>query len=265
MKASHKLVAAVLAAGLLASCDGVRRERLDLTVERKWPAAEIERLRVSEANGSVNVEASPADEITLVAHVHGRGERPDPNQENQGYFTARVSGDTLRIGRHSKGRRTFTFFGRGGGMTVDYTLKVPADVALDLQTVNGRIITRGVDGETEATTVNGNIDIETSGTSELSASAVNGRVRAKFLRSFQGAHFKTVNGAVDATLPSDASFAVNLSQVNGDFEASFPLNIRSNPGSRRVSGEVNGGRHELRIVTVNGHVELSQLTPASAK
>jgi DUF4097 and DUF4098 domain-containing protein YvlB len=84
-------------------------------------------------------------------------------------------------------------------------------------------------------------------------------VRAKFLESFQGARFKTVNGGVEAILPQNASFAVDLSQVNGDFEASFPLSIHSNPGSRRVSGEVNGGRHDLKIVTVNGDVELAKL------
>jgi hypothetical protein len=47
--------------------------------------------------------------------------------------------------------------------------------------------------------------------------------------------------------------------VNGDFEASFPLSIHSNPGSRRVSGEVNGGKYELQITTVNGDVEVQHL------
>ena len=57
---------------------------------------------------------------------------------------------------------------------------------------------------------------------------------------------KTVNGGVTAALPPSASFTGDFSQVNGDFEAAFPLNIHSHPGSRRVSGEVNGGRYELQ-------------------
>jgi DUF4097 and DUF4098 domain-containing protein YvlB len=107
--------------------------------------------------------------------------------------------------------------------------------------------------------VNGAIDIETAGLNELRATTVNGAVKATFTRDFQGARFKTVNGGVEAFFPQNASFAVDLSQVNGDFEASFPLSIHSNPGSRRVSGEVNGGRHDLKIVTVNGDVELAKL------
>ena len=62
--------------------------------------------------------------------------------------------------------------------------------------------------------------------------------------------------AVHAVLPPNASFACVLSQVNGDFEAAFPLTIHSHPGSRRVSGEVNGGRYDLNIVTVNGDIKL---------
>ena len=182
-------------------------------------------------------------------------------QENDGLFTTEIDGDTLRIGRRKEERDGWNvnFFWDRDEVEIDYVLKVPPSVALDVSTVNGRIATRGTEGETEASTVNGSIDIETSGTHELQASSVNGRLRAKFTKSFQGARFKTVNGSVEASLPQNASFTVNLSQVNGDFEAAFPLSIHSNPGSRRVSGEVNGGRHDLKIVTVNGDVELAKL------
>ena len=115
---------------------------------------------------------------------------------------------------------------------VDYELHVPPSVALELRTVNGRIETRGVDSEVEASSVNGTLDLETGGSRELVAHTVNGRGRARFVRDFQGAQLKTVNGSVEAVLPPTASFACDLSQVNGDFEASFPLNIHSHPGRR---------------------------------
>lgn len=231
-----------------------------VTINRSWPAASIHDLRVFEIDGSINIEAADTTEITLVATATGDLEIKK-DAENQGLFETEVEGDTLRIGRKEHRRRRgmdWVFFGRKD-MRIHYSLKVPATVSLDVNTVNGRIVTRGVEGETEASTVNGTIDIETIGTKELHATTVNGRVRAKFTRDFQGAKFKTINGGVEAYLPQNASFNVDLSQVNGDFEAAYPLNIRSNPGSRRVSGEVNGGAHELKIVTVNGDVELAPL------
>ena len=233
-----------------------------VTITRNWPAASIRQLRVFEVDGSISVEAAPTSEISLVATASGDLEIKK-GVENDGLFETTLDGDTLRIGRKENRRKGFTvdiplLFGRDE-KRIDYVLRVPPTLVLEVMTVNGRIVTRGVEGETQATTVNGKIDIETAGLSELRATTVNGQVKAKFTRDFQGARFKTVNGGVEAFFPQNASFAVDLSQVNGDFEASFPLSIHSNPGSRRVSGEVNGGRHDLKIVTVNGDVELAKL------
>ena len=257
-----------LLSGLLISsaCDHAHarataaKNQKNLTINRTWPAAGIEHVRIFEVDGSINVEAADTKDITLVAVATGNLHL-EADKENQGLFQTHLDGDTLIIGRKEENRRKFrvSFFWNRDRMRIAYTLKVPREMELDLTTVNGRIATRGIDGETEATTVNGSIDVEVTGAHELEAESVNGRVKAKFLTSFQGAKFSTVNGGVEAILPHDASFSVDLAQVNGDFEASFPLSINSNPGRRRVSGEVNGGQHELKITTVNGDVELARL------
>lgn len=265
--ALYLLVAALIVSGCdraIGSTDSRRNNGANVTVTRNWPAAEIRLLRVFEVDGNVTIDAADTDQITLVATAKGDLEMKQ-GAENHGLFETTIEGDTLKIGRKERRRKSFAdipfLFGRND-MRINYKLTVPKSVSLALSTVNGKIATRGTAGETDAVTVNGTIDVETAGTHELHATTVNGRVRARFTESFQGARFKTVNGGVEAYLPQDASFAVNLSQVNGDFEASFPLSIHSNPGSRRVSGEVNGGRHELKIVTVNGDVELSRLNGA---
>lgn len=235
-------------------------ERRETTITRAWPAAGIRTLKVNEVDGSLNVKAGAVEQITLVAKVRHRGNRTDKDDPNLGFFKTEVDGDTLRISQRGRHHVTFVFPGFGGNRPrIDYELLVPARVALDLKTVNGRITTRGIEGEAELVTVNGGIDAESAGVNDFYAKAVNGQVRAKFLRDFNGATLKTVNGRVEAILPASASFTCNLSQVNGDFEASFPLSIHSNPGSRRVSGEVNGGRHQLQITTVNGDVDVQHL------
>lgn len=255
-----------LLAGVLATsaCDHAHRRSKasdqTVTINKSWPAAGIENIRVAEVDGSISVEAGNTSEITLVAVAEGELELK-PEKENQGLFETSVDGDTLRIGRREREdrKRRFRFLWDRNDMRIRYTLKVPATVSLDMNTVNGRIATRGIEGATEATSVNGTIDVEVSGVNGLEATTVNGRVKATFTRGFQGAKFRTVNGGVEAVLPQQASFTVDLAQVNGDFEASFPLSIHSHPGRRRVSGEVNGGQHELKITTVNGDVELARL------
>lgn len=249
----HLLAAALVVAG----CAG--GERHVSTIQRQWPASAIRTIEVDGVDGSLSIEAGPANEISLAAHVRSTGFEPRKGAENQGYFDTEVSGDTLRIGqRRGRVNVGFPFFFRKR-LSIDYALKVPRSVALDLKMVNGRISSRGVDGTSEMTTVNGPIEVETAGTSELTARTINGRVRAKFLQDFHGARLKTVNGGIEAMLPPTASFTCDSSQVNGDFEASFPLSIHSNPGSRRVSGQVNGGRFDLEISTVNGDVQVQHV------
>lgn len=247
---------------LLAGC--VVGSPHNATIQRSWPASEIHTIEVVGVDGSVDVEAGAANQVSLVARVRSVGVEPKPREENQGFFDTELTGDTLRIGQeHGRVHVGFPFVLRSK-LQIDYTLRVPPSVALDLKMVNGRVVTRGIDGETEVTTVNGPIDIETAGTNELTAKTVNGSVHAKFIRDFRGARLKTVNGAVHALLPPSASFTCDLSQVNGDFEAAFPLSIHSNPGSRRASGEVNGGRYELQITTVNGDVEVQHIPQQAA-
>lgn len=262
-RALYLLPVALLLASACGRAEGnssVRENDAKVTITHTWPAANLRALHVIEVDGSVKVEASQTNEISLIAIAEGDLDI-DKTKPNQGLFETTIEGDTLKIGRRNKQRFNvhIPFIFERSSRRVNYALRVPPSVSLDINTVNGRITTRGVDGDADLTSVNGTIDIETSGSHELQATTVNGKVRAKFLQSFQGARFRTVNGGVLATLPQNASFTVDLSQVNGDFEASFPLSIHSNPGSRRVSGEVNGGQHALKITTVNGDIELARL------
>ncbi|HEX3580552.1 MAG TPA: DUF4097 family beta strand repeat-containing protein [Thermoanaerobaculia bacterium] len=231
------------------------------TITKSWPADGIKRVDVNGVDGGVDVTAGTGNEISLIAHVRARNFQSDPKKENHGYFVTALDGDTLTIGRqHGVRIHSPFFFFSNHDVEINYELRVPPSVDLALNTVNGRVMTRGTDGGIQATTVNGSLDVEASGTREVTLNIVNGPLDAHFTKDFQGARFRTVNGSVRAVLPPSASFACALSQVNGDFEAAFPLTIHSHPGSRRVSGEVNGGRYDLNIVTVNGDIKIENGT-----
>ena len=230
------------------------RESHISSVQRSWPSAQIHRIEVREIDGSINVHGGATDKVLLSARIRTYG------TAKEDAFHANLEGDTLVIGRREHHIR-IGFFSGWNEPRIDYDLTVPQDVELKLSTVNGRIETRGVAGETAVTSVNGSLDLETDGTKEITAKSVNGRILCTFKKDFQGATFKTVNGRVTTALPPDASFYGDFTQVNGDFEAAFPLDIHSHPGSRRVSGEVNGGKHELKITTVNGDIKVETNGP----
>ena len=245
---------------LLAGCVG--GERHHVTVQREWPTTAIQRVEVHGVNGDLRVDAARAEQISLVADIKSRGIAPTSG-ENRGYFETRIEGDTLMIVQKKRRVRIGFPFG-GNDVEIDYAIRVPERLSLDLTTVNGRIATRGVSGDARLKSVNGTIDAEVHGGEGFQAQTVNGRIRASFTEDFRGARLKTVNGGVQAILPVSASFTCDLAQVNGDFEASFPLSIHSHPGRRRVSGEVNGGRYPLKITTVNGSVRVQHSPEAPA-
>ena len=252
----RQFLVSLAAVAALATC--VPLEERTAHFETKWPITNVTNLEVTEINGTVKVDGDSPNEIRMTATVRARGVHPHPNEPYEGYLRAELDGDTLSIRTHSEHGMHFSF---GREVRVDYELHVPPQVALRVVTVNGRITTRGIAGETSARTVNGAMDIEATGSNEVSARSVNGRIQAKFLSDFHGAKLGTVNGRVTAILPPTASFLGDFSQVNGDFEAAFPLNIHSHPGARRVSGEVNGGKYPLKISTVNGDITIDSGLP----
>jgi putative adhesin len=253
-----QFVSSALAVALLAGC--VPLEERTAHFENKWSDPAVTHLDLTEVSGTVTVIGDSPSAITMSATVRARGVSPDPKKPFDGYMTAEIDGDTLAI--RSQGTHSHVFvFSMGKEVRIDYDLHVPPQLALNLVTVNGRIETKGISGETAAKTVNGTVNLEATGSNEVEAKSVNGRVEAKFLHDFHGARLGTVNGRVVAVLPPSASFYGDFTQVNGDFEAAFPLNIHSHPGSRRVSGEVNGGKYQLKISTVNGDITIDNGAP----
>ena len=146
---------------------------------------------------------------------------------------------------------------RNNDVVVDFTLKVPAGVHLVAHTVNGAIEVDHLSGDISVNTVNGSIDISTSG--EAEAQTVNGSIHARVGRDhWTGGSFETVNGAVVVTLPEDVDAEVRASTVNGhvssDFELSIPASGRIIP--LRIHATIGSGGPMLSLSTVNGEIAL---------
>ena len=154
------LLSAAAATLLLSSCHA--REKKTVTINQSWPAASIKRLEVDEVTGDISVTAGPPGQITLIAHV--RGAEVEPNAKKP-YFDTGVSGDTLSIGRKEGRRRervhiSIPYLFGDDDLTVDYELRVPPSVDLEISTVTGRIATRGMSSKADYVTVTGPIDVE---------------------------------------------------------------------------------------------------------
>jgi hypothetical protein len=142
-------------------------------------------------------------------------------------------------------------------VAVEFRVKVPAGVRIDVSTVNGRVDISGATSEVRASSVNGGITASSSG-GPVRASTVNGGidVRMGALGGSEELSYSTVNGSVKVRLPENANADIELSTVNGALETAFPITMQGRMDRHHIRARLGNGGPKLTFSTVNGSVEL---------
>ena len=224
--------------------------------------ADGEALEIKGVNGSISVTAAPGREVSVSAEARGR--RSDPASvrieriEHDGGITFCAVYPTREGKRENvcapgdDGRMST----QDNDVTVDFVIEVPEGVNFIGKTVNGGVEAFGLDGDVTATTVNGDIDLATSGFAE--AETVNGSIDAVVgsadLRD--GASFSTVNGSITLDLADDVNADLDAQWLNGGFESDVPLTMEGRMSRRSARGVFGSGGPELELSTVNGSIRI---------
>lgn len=136
-----------------------------------------------------------------------------------------------------------------------FEIAIPPGVTAVLETVNGDVRVRDLDGDLDLQTVNGRIEARGVRRS-LDAETVNGNVAAEAVAVPAGAAFtlETVNGAVTLTLPKESRFDLSASTMHGSIASTFALPRRLDDADdglvRRKAREERSGRRPVRRVVV---------------
>ena len=220
-------------------------------------------IEVKGINGNISAEPASGDQLEVTAIKTGR--RSDPAQvsikvvEHAGGITICAvypSDDPGEPNTCEPGQGNGRMNVRNNDVKVAFKIHVPAKVDLISRTVNGEISALGLAGNVESHTVNGSINISTSGYAR--AKTVNGDISAKLTdANWPGAlDFKTVNGGITVNLPSETNSSVEASTVSGDISSDFQLTILGTMSRKHLSGTIGGGGRELNLKTVNGSIHL---------
>ncbi|HVE66254.1 MAG TPA: DUF4097 family beta strand repeat-containing protein, partial [Thermoanaerobaculia bacterium] len=127
--------------------------------------------------------------------------------------------DHERRGRHRRVARCHDC-----RITARFDVTVPPGVTVVLDTVNGSVKSRGLEGDLQLRTVNG--AVEARGVrGSVKGESVNGDVLVEASALARGASvdLETVNGAVTLTLPKDARFDFSASTLHGSIASTFAL------------------------------------------
>lgn len=221
-------------------------------------------LEIRGVTGDISAEAASGNtiEVTAVKREHHRGNAADVKVEvvewNGGVTICAVypTPRRAREDNHCGAGHDYQMSTNDNDVEVAFTVKVPRGVRFDAGTVNGDIRATSLTGDADLSTVNGGIDVTTSGVVE--AHTVNGDIDARIGRAdWTGKlEFQTVNGGINLTAPGALSTEVEASTVNGSVDSDFPITMQGRMQRRHLRGTIGSGGRSLELTTVNGGIEL---------
>lgn len=214
-------------------------------------------LEVRGINGPIEIEGTNGGSVVVDAEKRYR--RSDPGDAK------------IVVDQTSDGVRVCALYRRKDGsfnddcnnqnvqnndVTVIFHVKVPAGVNVEAATVNGRVLVDDVQGDVDAKTVNGSVDVSTTGIAQ--ATTVNGSIKVRMGDGDwqDGLEFRTVNGSIDVTMPGNVDADLAAKSMNGHVDTDFPITVSGRVSSHRLSGTIGDGGPRLRMETINGGIEL---------
>ena len=254
---SLKLPATALALLLAMACevDFVPRAEAREEWKKSYPAAAGTELTIENTMGKIVVKPGSGSTIEVVAiRIAKAGSDADAKKLlGDMRIEETVSGDAVRLA--SKG--VLRSFGHGQ-YHVEYEVRAPNGITLNLGTTNGTIEVAEWEGRVEMSATNGRLT-GAGLKGEVDASTTNGEIDLKFAALHdKGATVETTNGHVSVELPRDAKGRLLARVTNGGISV---LGLNVEPSStntrRRYEGVLNGGGPTVSIETTNGGINIS--------
>lgn len=274
MRSKIVFLGLLLTAGLsVAACDikttasgdfafGMAAGRAQDTWTRSYEVAANGRVELINVNGRITAEPATDGKVTVEGVRTAKGSTDDAAKENLAKLEIReeLSGDRVRV--ESRPPRLSGM----SGHEIEWTIKVPKGVIVDLRTVNGGIRINGLQGEVHAKTTNGGVKGNDVAATLLEASSVNGGIEISFATALDAnasVDLETVNGGVEVSLPSASKATITARAVNGGVQVNdLDVNRTNEPSSfdmkRRLEGTMNGGGAKINISTTNGGVRIGR-------
>ena len=162
--------------------------------------------------------------------------------------------------------------------SVDFVIRIPAGLALELKTVSGDVIGRGLRGSDlgvgsvsgsisltdvkaatiDAGSVSGDVDLDQIAAKDVSAETVSGDVNYTGGLEDKGAYdFKTLSGDVTITLPKGPNAEVSAVTFSGDVSSDFPIVLNAARKNRhRMKATWGRGGAQLDLESFSGDIAI---------
>lgn len=213
---------------------------------------------VNGVNGSIELEPSSDNTVVVDAVKKGRRSSPTSVQIDVRQDKGRTVVCAVYPGMRCSPDGTLSGSNRNNDVTVAFTIHVPAGVRVRARTVNGSVTSHARTPDIEARSVNGSVELETTGRGV--GHTVNGNVDVvvNAARLSDDLECNAVNGNVRLRLPHKTDADVEIETVHGRIDVDFPMNdLRRSSHTEHLDGRIGNGGHQVMCKTVNGSVSVS--------
>lgn len=270
---------------LLLLATAARAEKLKERFDKTLPLKAGAKVELNNVNGVVTFEAWDRPEVRIEAVKWAQSSRTEVAKKALGQVRIQVSPTPAglkietKMPKHQDGFMDW-LTGKSVSVGTDYHIRMPRQAVISADNVNGDLTLRGTRGGARLVNVNGAIAVEgfegnldaqtvnggivlTRLDGGVKATTVNGSIKAELGDISKDLRFETVNGGIDLRMPASSRLTLDASTHGGEIETEFRV-AGGDPKKKNIlKGPVNGGGRKVFIRTVNGGIQLSQLTQIS--
>ncbi|MDP1570890.1 MAG: DUF4097 family beta strand repeat-containing protein [Vicinamibacterales bacterium] len=204
-------------------------------------------------NGGISVQAWDQDEILVRAIVNAQAETEADAKRIASEVQVQTGGGRIAATGPDLGNR------RRESWHVSYRVFVPARTNLDLNSRNGGIAIRGVQGSIRFETTNGGVTLADLG-GDVRGATRNGGLNVT-LGGAQwdgaGLDVETSNGGVNLRVPDGYSAELTARTVNGGLRSEVPLTVQGRI-DREINSTLGSGGAPVRVRTTNGGLRITR-------
>ena len=211
------------------------------------------RVEVSGINGWVKIETS--DTKTADVYIERFGESQEVLNRRKITITSTANQLTIQGEKGDSGFFANVF---GSKPSEQVTLRLPRQISLVTNGVNGSVTAGGIDGAVEVNGVNGKVDItQAAGAAEISG--VNGNVSVGLTKlSKDGVDLSGINGNIELRFTEDVNASFESHGMNGRVTPDLPnVNIDKN-GHGSYNAQIGSGGSEISASGINGNIHLTR-------
>lgn len=219
--------------------------------KKEIPLKDLERLKVENVNGNIEILGEERDSILIEAIKKAERQSHLKNLE----ILIGREGKELKI--ETKHTRSY-FLGflpvKMGG-SINYKIKLPKNLKLKIETVNGNVKVENINALIEAESVNGDISIKES-SGKGSFETVNGDIKIEIKDEYPELTAESVNGNIFLKSSKKINANYYLEVVNGKIKIIPSLMEIKSSSPKEMQGVLGDGKGKLRLETVNGSITI---------